>query len=329
MKAYIIKEFGDPAVFQETDIEKPTLRAGHVLLRVHATSVNHIDCKIRQGLLPAIAPNFPAVLQGDVSGIIDAVAEDVLYFKPGDEVYACGGGVKGTGGALAEWMLVDAQLVAKKPKKISFAEAAALPLISVTAWDALFIKARLKAKQTILIHGGVGGVGHIAVQLARWAKAHVSASVLYDREFSLAKKFGAYEVINANNETVESYVERLTQGRGFDVVLDTVGGPNLDRAFAAAAVDGAVVTTAARSTHDLTPLHNKGLSLHVVFMLNPLLKNIHRATHGFILKEVAALVDDGVVRPLIDPHTFTFEQVSDAHRLFESGQARGKVIIRI
>ncbi len=327
MKAHIIKEFGDPRVFKSADILKPTIKSGHVLIRVQATSVNQIDCKIRSGAVPAIAPDFPAVLHGDVAGTIDAIASDILHLKVGDEVYACGGGVKGTGGALAEYMLVDAKLVAKKPKKLSMQESAALPLVSITAWDALFIKAQLRSQQTILIHGGVGGVGHIALQLARFAKAKVYATVMSNDDVKLAKKFGATEVINAKDEPVESYVKRLTDGAGFNVVFDTVGGPNLDRSFAAAAIDGCVVTTAARSTHDLTPMHNKGLSLHVVFMLNPLLKNINRGAHGIILKDLAGLVDDGDVRPLIDPHTFVFDQISEAHALLESGKARGKVVL--
>ncbi|MEO8402805.1 MAG: zinc-dependent alcohol dehydrogenase family protein [Gammaproteobacteria bacterium] len=327
MKAHIITQFGDPSVFKIANISKPELKPGHVILQVKATSVNQIDCKIRSGAVPDIAPNFPAVLHGDVAGIVVAVSSDVLHFKIGDEVYACGGGVKGTSGALAELMLVDAHLIAKKPKKISMSEAAALPLVSITAWEGLFLKARLQAGQTILIHGGVGGVGHIAVQLARAVKAKVFATVTSKEDFSLAKKFGALDVINAKDETVDSYVQRLTHGKGFDIIFDTVGGTNLDRSFAAAAIDGTVVTTAARSTHDLTPLHNKGLNLDVVFMLNPLLKNLNRAKQGFILKDLAALVDEGAVRPWVDSHSFVFDQISEAHALLESGQARGKVVL--
>jgi NADPH:quinone reductase len=327
MKAQVINQFGDPSVFKTLDIPKPTLMSGHVLVRVLASSVNQIDCKIRSGAVPALAPELPAVLHGDVVGVIEAVADDIKNFKVGDEIYACAGGVRGTSGALAEFMLVDARSLATKPQQLSIQQTAALPLVSITAWEALFTKAKLQAKQKILIHGGIGGVGHIAVQLAKWANADVYATVLANDDFALVKSLGANEVINAKEEPVEQYVQRLTKGQGFDVVFDTVGGPNLDRSLAAAKNDGVIVTTAARSTHDLTPMHNKGLSLHVVFMLNPLLTGYGREAHGKILQAVAKIVDEGKLKPLIDSHQFTFDQISAAHALLESGKARGKVVL--
>ncbi len=201
--------------------------------------------------------------------------------------------------------------------------------MSITAWEALFTKAKLTNKNNILIHGGVGGVGHIAVQLAKWCGAKVVTTVLKNEDFSLAKSFGADEVINAKEEEVEKYVARLTDNQGFNVVFDTVGGPNLDKSLIAAGLNGSVVTTAARSTHDLTPMHNKALNLHAVFMLLPILKNQGREAHGKILSEIASIVDEGKLKPLIDPHQFTLESVSDAHRLLESGKAQGKVVVSI
>lgn len=327
MKAQLIKKFGDPSVFELSEIATPDLKPGHVLIKVSATSVNQIDCKIRSGAVPAIAPDFPAILHGDVAGTIAAVAEDVKNFKVGDEVYGCAGGLKGSGGALAEFMLADARLLAKKPKSLSVLDSAALPLVSITAWEALFTKANLTNKKSILIHGGVGGVGHIAVQLAKWCGAKVYTTVLKNEDFSLAKSFGADEVINAKEEDVEKYVARLTDNQGFDVVFDTVGGPNLDKSLFAARTNGAVVTTVARSTHDLTPMHNKALSLHVVFMLLPILKNQGREAHGKILAKIAEIVDEGKLKPLIDTHRFTLDTVRDAHTLLESGKANGKVVI--
>lgn len=327
MQAQIITEFGDPTVFKTAEITKPELIPGHVLIQVSATSVNQIDCKIRSGAVAAIAPEFPAVLHGDVAGVIAGVATDVTDFKIGDEVYGCAGGLRGCSGALADFMLADAKLLAKKPQSLTMTQAAALPLVTITAWQALLQKAQLKAGQSILIHGGVGGVGHIAVQLAKWAKAKVYTTVTSNDDFALARELGADEVINAKEENVEQYVQRLTNGQGFAVVFDTVGGPNLDRSFAAAGVNGTVVATAARSTHDLTPMHNKGLSLHVVFMLNPLLLGIDRAAHGDILRAAAKVIDEGALKPLVDPNTFTINQVSAAHALLESGKARGKVVL--
>lgn len=329
MKAQIIKKFGDPSVFELVDISTPDIEPGHVLVKVAATSVNQIDCKIRNGLVSAIAPDFPAILHGDFAGTVAAAASDVTHFKVGDAVYGCAGGLKGSGGALAEFMLVDTKLIAAKPKSLSMLEAAAIPLVSITAWEALFKKAKLTNKNNILIHGGVGGVGHIAVQLAKWCGAKVYTTVLKNEDFPLAQSLGADEVINAKEEDVESYVSRLTNKQGFDIIFDTVGGPNLDKSLLAAAIDGSVVTTAARSTHDLSPMHSKALSLHVVFMLLPILKNQHREEHGKILAEIAKIIDAGQLKPLIDPHPFTLATVKDAHALLESGQARGKVVIAI
>ncbi len=327
MKAQLINKFGDPAVFELSEVAKPDLKLGHVLIKVHATSVNQIDCKIRSGAVAAIAPDFPAILHGDVAGVIEAVSPEVTIFKVGDEVYGCVGGLKGSGGALAEFVLADAKLIAKKPTSLSMLEAAALPLVSITVWEALFEKAKLTNKNNILIHGGVGGVGHIAVQLAKWCGAKVYATVLKQEDISIAKSFGADEVINAKEEDVEKYVARLTDGKGFDIVFDTVGGQNLDKSLAAAAIKGSVVTTAARSTHDLTPMHSKALSLSAVFMLLPILKNQDREAHGKILSDIAKIVDEGKLKPMIDSHKFTLETISEAHALLESGKAQGKVVL--
>ncbi len=175
----------------------------------------------------------------------------------------------------------------------------------------------------------MGGVGHIAVQLAKWCGAKVYTTVLKNEDFSRVKSFGVYEVINAKEESVECYVNRLTGGQGFDIVFDTVGGLNLDKSLIAAAINGSVVTTASRSSHDLTPLHSKSLSLSAVYMLLPLLKNRWREMHGKILSEIAKIVDEGRLKPLIDLLQFTLDTVGDAHALLESGNARGKVVLSI
>jgi NADPH2:quinone reductase len=329
MKAQVITQFGPPSVFKLLDVAKPTLIPGHVLIQVAATSVNQIDCKIRSGTVTAVAPAFPAILQGDVAGVITAVADDVTQFQVGDEVYGCAGGFLGTGGALAEFMLADVNLLAKKPRSLSMEEAAALPLVAITAWQALFTRANLQKSQNVLIHGGVGGVGHIAVQLAKWRGAKVYTTVLKEIDYPLVKSFGADEIINAKEETVEAYLSRLTNNNGFDVVFDTVGGPNLDRSFLAAADNGTVVTIAARSTHDLSPMHSKALSLHAVFMLLPIVKNKNRAALGAMLSEITTIVDAGKLKPLMDPQKFTLDTASDAHAWLESGKAQGKVVITI
>jgi NADPH2:quinone reductase len=328
VKAQIIQSFGDPSVFQLEKVSKPELKPGHVLIQVKASSVNPIDTKVRAGAVPAVAPEFPAVLHGDVAGLVSAVGEGVTEFKVGDEVFGCAGGFKGTGGALAEFMLADADLLAHKPKNLTMEEAAALPLVAITAWEALFNRAHLVPGQDILIHAATGGVGHIAIQLAKWKGATVYTTASSREKLEIGTRLGADVAINYREENVHDYVQKYTDGKGFDVVFDTVGGENLDRSFEAAAVHGTVAAIAARSTHDLSPVHSKGLSLHVTFMLLKILNKDMHKQYGEILKKVAKVVEEGNLRPLVDPNMFTFDEVSKAHEYMESGKAIGKIVLK-
>lgn len=328
MKSQIIQSFGKPSVFQYKEISKPELKPGHVLIQVKATSVNPIDTKVRAGAVPAVAPEFPAVLHGDVAGLVSAVGEGVTEFNIGDEVFGCAGGFRGTGGALAEFMLADVDLLAHKPKNLTMEEAAALPLVAITAWEALFNRTRLTPGQDILIHAATGGVGHIAIQLAKWRGATVYTTASSQEKLEIGTRLGADVTINYREESVHDYVQKYTDGKGFDVVFDTVGGENLDRSFEAAAVHGTIIAIAARSTHDLSPVHSKGLSLHVTFMLLKILnKDLHKH-YGEILKKVARVVEEGKLRPLLDSNIFTFDEVSKAHEYMESGKTIGKIVLK-
>ncbi|MBD2090482.1 zinc-dependent alcohol dehydrogenase family protein [Microcoleus sp. FACHB-1515] len=328
MQAHIITQFGSPAVFEPADLPVPQVLPNHVLIRVAATSVNPVDYKIRQGIAAGIAPDFPAVLHGDVAGVIGAVGEGVTTFQPGDQVYACAGGVKGCGGALAEYMLADARLVALKPKSLTMAEAAALPLVSITAWEGLLDRAQVQPGQRVLVYGATGGVGHIGLQLAKWAGATVYALVLSEEKAAIARKLGADFTINYRQHPVEAFVAEHTEGQGFDIVFDTVGNDNLQNAFKAAKLNGTVVSIVSLSQQDLTLLHAKGLTLHLVYMLIPLLYGVGRVRHGEILTQLAELVDQGKVRPLLDSTIFKFSKVAAAHQRAESGQAIGKVVLQ-
>ena len=327
MEAMIIRQFGDPGVFEQANIARPQVYPGQVLIKVAATSVNPVDCKIRQGKLAAIAPELPAVLHGDVSGVVEEVGENVKDFKAGDAVYACAGGVKGTGGALAEYILADADLVALKPDSLSFRQSAALPLVSITAWTALIDKARIKAGQKVLIHGATGGVSHIGIQLAKAMGASVYATCSSDSKATIAKDLGVDHAINYRQMDVKTYVEKFTDGKGFDVVFDTVGGENIAKCFEAAALNSSVVSVSTRSTQDLSLMHAKGLSLHVVFMLIPLLYHIGRDHHGAILNEITRLVDQSQLQPLLDKSQFGIVDVAAAHRKLEGGEATGKLVL--
>lgn len=327
MKAQVIKKFGDPSVFEIAEVPKPEVIPGHVVIQVKATSVNPVDTKVRSGLVAAVAPAFPAVLHGDVAGVVTEVGEGVTEFKAGDEVYGCAGGFKGTGGALAEYMLADVQLLAPKPKNVTMAQAAALPLVTITAWESLYNRANVQNGQTVLVHGATGGVGHVAIQLAKLAGAKVFTTASSTEKLIIGNQLGADVAINYREQSVEEYVKEHTDGKGFDIVFDTVGGENLDRSFQAAAINGTVLAIAARSTHDLSPLHAKGLSLHITFMLLKVMNKDQRQDHGKILREVTNLVEEGKLHALVDERTFTFDQVSEAHSLLESNKAIGKVVL--
>lgn len=327
MEAYVIRQFGDPSVFEKADVPTPQPYPGQVLIEVKATSVNPVDCKIRQGKLAAIAPEFPAVLHGDVSGVIREMGDKVAGFNIGDEVFACAGGVIGSGGALARYILADADLIARKPKSMTHREAAALPLVSITAWTALMDKAQVKPGQSVLIFGGTGGVGHIGIQLAKAAGATVYATCSSDSKASIVKDFGADYAINYHEMDVDDYVEKFTDGKGFDVIFDTVGGDNLQTAFKAAALNGSIACVSTRTTQDLSLMHSKGLSLHVVFMLIPLLHDIGREHHGDILAQIAKLVDQSKLNVLLDSSNFKIADIAKAHARLEAGKHTGKIVL--
>lgn len=328
MKAMIIKSFGNSDVFAATDIEQPSVKAGHILVKVAATSVNTVDMMIRQmGEELALSPDLPAVLGMDFAGTLEAVGEGVTAFAVGDEVYGCAGGLADLQGTLAEYMLADAKLVAHKPKTLSMREAAALPLVGITAYEGL-LRAGISQDQQVLVHGGSGGVGHIALQLARCFGAEVYSTGGGDKPLALIEQLGA-TAINYRTEGVADYVDQYTGGAGFDVVFDSVGGINMLNSFEAAALNGQVVTTVSLLEMDLTLAHFKGLSLHVVFMLIPMLHNFKRDQHGDILTKLAKIVDAGHLQPIVDEQHFSLPEVGQAHDHLASGKAMGKVVVSL
>lgn len=329
MRAMILNEYGENTEFEAADLPKPNLKAGHVLVRVAATSVNTVDTMIRQlgkaGL--EISPDLPAVLGMDFAGTVEAVGEGVTTFAPGDEVYGCAGGLSDLPGTLSEYMLADARLIAAKPKALSMREAAAVPLVGITAYEGLQ-RAGVEPDQKVLVHGGTGGVGHIAVQLARHFGADVYATCSGGKQAEIINGYGAM-AIDYRTEKVEDYVAKHTNGVGFATIFDSVGGTNLEKSFAAAALNGSIATTVSMVELDLTPAHFKGLSLHVVFMLIPMLHDFRREDHGVILSELSKIIDSGVLQPLLDDQQFDFSQVGDAYGRLTSGQAIGKVVVEV
>ncbi|MEO0902248.1 MAG: zinc-dependent alcohol dehydrogenase family protein [Bacteroidota bacterium] len=326
MKAMVINTYGEDSVFQKEDVAMPILKQGEVLIKIAASSVNTVDTMIRKmGKDLPLSPENPAILGMDLAGTVEAVADDVLEFSVGDEVYGCVGGLGELPGTLADYIAADSKLIAKKPKNVSMAEAAAIPLVGITAYEGL-VRAGIKSGQKVLVHGGSGGVGHIALQLAKHFGAEVYSTGGGEKQLDLIEELGATP-INYKTEKVEDYVQKHTDGTGFDVVYDSVGAGNLINSFNAAALNGQIATTVSLCELDLTLAHFKGLSLHVVFMLIPMLHNYKREEHGKILKSIAQIIEAGALKPVLDEGRFNLEEVGKAHARLESGKAMGKVVI--
>ncbi|MEO1191904.1 MAG: zinc-dependent alcohol dehydrogenase family protein [Pseudomonadota bacterium] len=328
MKAMILKAYGADAAFTAVEMPDPVPAAGQVLVRIAATSVNTVDTMIRtMGKDLPLSPDLPALLGMDFAGTVEAVGAGVSGFAPGDEVYGCAGGLADLPGTLAEMIAADARLIAHKPKHFSMREAAALPLVGITAFEGLE-RAGVGKGQKVLVHGGAGGVGHVAVQLARYWGAEVFATGTGADKLETIQGLGA-RPIDYRAETVEDYTSRHTAGAGFDLVFDSVGGANMTTSFAAAALNGQVVTTVSLLELDLTPAHFKGLSLHVVFMLIPMLHGHKREAHARILRSLAEIADAGAVKPILDKGRFTLAEAGEAQARLASGQAIGKVVIDV
>ncbi len=325
MKAMMIHEFGSADKFHLAGLPTPSPGKRQALIRVRASSVNPIDLKIRSGLVPAAAPDFPAVLNVDVAGEVLEIGSEVSGVKVGDRVAAMGGGVKGHDGALSEMMRVDADLLAKIPEGVTYENAAAMPVVGLTSWEALVNRGKIESGQKVLIHGGAGGVGHMAVQLAAALGAEVTATVSGSEKAEIAERMGAHYIVNYKEQSVKEYVQEITGGKGFDIIVDTVGGSNLDKSFEAAALSGAVITTNTRSTNDLSLMHGKGLTLHVVFLLLPLLFAKGKKEAGENLEKLLRLVKENKISPMIYHRTFGFSEIKLAHELVEKGGYFGKI----
>jgi NADPH:quinone reductase-like Zn-dependent oxidoreductase len=298
-----------------------------VLVRVEASGVNPLDVKIRQGRAAHAKQKLPAILGMDLAGVVEEVGPGTTGFQRGDEVYGMVGGVGGVPGTLAEFAAVDAALLAPKPANLTMREAAALPLVVITAWEGLVDHARVGPGQRVLIHGGAGGVGHAAVQIALAHGARVFATASGTRT-AIVERLGA-TAIDHLTVTVETYVSAHTGGAGFDIVYDTAGGPVLDAAFSAVRRGGHVVSCLGWGTHVLAPLSFRAATYSGVFTLLPLLTGQGRARHGAILREAAELAESGKLLPRLDPRRFTLGAVDEAYDAILEGTADGKLVIDV
>lgn len=314
------------APMRQVQLATPTPGAGEVLVEIRASGVNPLDLKIASGTAAHARHPLPAVLGIDLAGVVASVGPNVTDFRAGDEVLGMTGGVGGHQGSLAEYAAVDARLLARKPNNLNMREAAALPLAFITAWEGLSDRAQVARGQTVLVHGGAGGVGHVAIQIARSFDANVFATGSATH-LDYIESLGAVAI---NRErSVEQYVDEHTQGAGFDIVYDTIGGAVLDASFKAIKRFGHVVSALGWGTHPLAPLSFKGGTYSGVFTLLPLLTGIGREHHGEILRRATELAQRGLLRPRLDANPFTLDSANDAHALVAAGSNDGKVVIEV
>ncbi|HDS1705333.1 zinc-dependent alcohol dehydrogenase family protein [Pseudomonas putida] len=326
MLAAIAESAQTPLVVRH--IARPVPGKGQVLVRIHAAGVNPLDTKIAIGAGAHARQELPAVLGLDLAGTVVELGEAVDGFTPGQEVFGMAGGIGGAQGTLAEYIAVDARLIASKPHAIGMREAAALPLVFITAWEGLVDHANVRSGQRVLIHGGAGGVGQVAVQLAKARGAEVYATGSAG-SLDFIRSLGA-TAIDYQVQGVEAYVEQYTAGEGFDIVYDTVGGSTLDASFKAVKpYTGHVLSCLGWGQHSLAPLSFKSATYSGVFTLAPLLTGKGREHHGSILREAAVLANAGQLAIRVDPQQFALDEVNDAFRQVAEGRGRGKTVIQL
>lgn len=326
MLAAIAESAQTPLVVRH--IARPVPGKGQVLVRIHAAGVNPLDTKISIGAGAHARQELPAVLGLDLAGTVVELGEAVDGFTSGQEVFGMAGGIGGAQGTLAEYIAVDARLIASKPHALGMREAAALPLVFITAWEGLVDHANVRSGQRVLIHGGAGGVGQVAVQLAKARGAEVYATGSAG-SLDFIRSLGA-TAIDYQAQGVEAYVEQYTAGEGFDIVYDTVGGSTLDASFKAVKpYTGHVLSCLGWGQHSLAPLSFKSATYSGVFTLAPLLTGKGREHHGSILREAAVLANAGQLAIRVDPQQFALDEVNDAFRQVAEGRGRGKTVIQL
>jgi NADPH2:quinone reductase len=324
MQAQVIETTNGP--FRLSEVPRPVPGANEVLVRIRASGVNPLDTKIRAGAADHARHPLPGLLGIDLAGVVDSVGANVSRFHGGDEVYGMTGGVGGVQGSLAQFAAVDADLLALKPTRLTMREAAALPLVAITAWEGLVDRAHVEPGMKVLVQGGAGGVGHVVVQIARALGAQVFASDRSQRAIEIEQ---AGAIFVDTSLPVDELVSRFTAGQGFDMVYDTVGGAVLDASFALIRRFGHVVSCLGWGIHALAPLSFKAGSYSGVFTLLPLLTGEGRAHHGQILAQVATLVDAGKLVPKLDPRRFSLADAEAAHLAVTDRSAVGKVVVDI
>ncbi|HYD51827.1 MAG TPA: zinc-dependent alcohol dehydrogenase family protein [Gemmatimonadaceae bacterium] len=315
MKAIVLPRHGGPQVLELQEIDRPEPADHELLVRVIASGTNPVDAKLRQsaawaGLTP------PFVLGSDVSGVVEAVGASVKGFAVGDEVYYTPEIVGNTRGSYAEYNAVPASIAAHKPANLTHEEAASVPLAGGTAWEALVRRLRVRPGETVLVHGGAGGVGSFAVQIARAMGARVLATASA-RNQGVLRSLGADVAIDYASEDVAEVTRRETKGAGVDVVFDTAGGDNILRSIPVTRPSGRLATILTPAG-TLAGLASRNQTLHGIFL----------GREAARLREMARAIELGHIRPLID-RVLPLERVAEAHERLDSGHGAGKMVLAV
>jgi NADPH:quinone reductase len=336
MKAIAHFTPGSPEVLQLQDLPDPTIqKETDVLVKLRAAGVNPIDTKLRaRGTF--YPDRTPHVLGCDGAGVVEAVGAAVQRFQVGDEVFFCNGGLGGSIGTYAELAVVDERFLALKPAALSFAEAAAAPLVLITAWESLYDRGRLQAGEVlskkVLIQAGAGGVGHVAIQLAKLQGAEVCTTVSTAEKAEFVKQLGADLVILYKNTDVVDRVLAWTQGEGVDLAFDTVGGETFYKTIPAVKIYGDLVTILEPdpALGDLKTARMRNLRISLELMLTPMLESLVSAQEhqADILQQCASLCDRNLLKIHVSK-TFPLEQAQAAHELLEAGSVTGKIVLLI
>jgi len=330
MKAILMTAIGDADVLKFQDIEEPEIsEATHIKVKLHAAGVNPVDTKIRRnGVFYDHA--LPAVLGCDGAGVVVETGSKVSQFKAGDKVWFCHGGLGREQGNYAEYTVIDERWVSLMPESFSFTEAAAVPLVLITAWGALFDRGGLQAGQTVLIHAGAGGVGHVAIQLAKLKGARVITTVSSAQKAEFVKSLGADEAINYTKDGFANAVNDLSGGKGADLVFDTVGAAVFKESIAVTAHFGRLVTLLDPGELNLGEARMRNLLIGFELMLTPMLRDLPEARdkHVEILNQCAQWADKGLLKPHISKQ-LSLQEATVAHKLIEAGHTSGKIVLSV
>lgn len=329
MKAVLMSAAGDPDVLEVGDVDEPTMAGDRDMrVRLKAAGVNPVDTKLRsRGTF--FPDRQPTILGCDGAGVVEAVGPGARRFRPGDEVYFCHGGIGGPRGNYAEVAVVDERFAAAKPRSLDFAQAAAAPLVLITAWESLHDRAHVGPASNVLIHAGAGGVGHVAIQLAKQAGAHICTTVGSHEKASLARSLGAdHSILYKEQDFVDATLD-WTGGRGVDIALDTVGGHTLARTTEAVRVYGDLVTLLSPPADiDWQQARLRNLRVSLELMLSPMYFALQEAQQhqASILEQCGELFDSGRLQIQLQ-ETFPLEEAAQAHALLQRGSMTGKLVL--